>query len=266
MAEQEPKKEEASNNASDTDNTKKPFPNQKQCRYCDELIRPSAKVCRYCNRHQNRILNCIERITTLAALASIIMVVIAVSQLKMAHDERISAKEALNLANQAKNTALLAAQDANESFKKTEKLQRITELLVEGVAFYNNKNYKGSLAAFGKILSIEPENEFAMGLASVMSLLEAKRANDANEKSNMLNISYETLTKYCSMSKKNEDNSVYLMAAILAMMGNEQGCKDWLGKAVDANTLPSKNDVIKSGFFGNVQNKEWFNQLPWPKN
>ena len=72
----------------------------KVCRYCSEPIKASAKVCHHCSRHQNRFWQHF-RIEQVGLLVSIVMIVIAFSQLHEARQERIAANNALKKAQQA---------------------------------------------------------------------------------------------------------------------------------------------------------------------
>lgn len=86
---------------------------QKECRYCRLSIRRDAKVCHHCGRHQNRFWQHF-RIEHVGLLASIIMVFVALSQLKEAREERVAVGEALTNAREAMTTATAAANDVNE--------------------------------------------------------------------------------------------------------------------------------------------------------
>ena len=70
----------------------------RSCRYCVKNISIEAKVCHHCGRHQNHIVQYSDRI---GLLASIIMVLIAFSQLREAHQERVAADYAVTQAQQA---------------------------------------------------------------------------------------------------------------------------------------------------------------------
>lgn len=90
--------------------------NQKKCRYCQKSICMDAKVCHYCGRHQSRFWQHF-RIEHIGLLASIIMVFIALSQLREARNERIDASNTLERAQEAEKVA--------------SKALRISELLEE---------------------------------------------------------------------------------------------------------------------------------------
>lgn len=87
---------------------------QKECRYCRLSIRRDAKVCHHCGRHQNLFWQHF-RIEHVGLLASIIMVFIALSQLKEAREERIAAGKALANAREAMTTATGAANDVKKT-------------------------------------------------------------------------------------------------------------------------------------------------------
>lgn len=87
---------------------------EKECRYCRLSIRRDAKVCHHCGRHQNLFWQHF-RIEHVGLLASIIMVFIALSQLKEARQERIAAGKALTNAREAMTTAIAAANDVRKT-------------------------------------------------------------------------------------------------------------------------------------------------------
>ena len=94
---------------------------QKECRYCRQSISRDAKVCYHCSSHQNRFWQHF-RIEHVGLLASIIMVFIALSQLKEAREERIAADEALIRAREATATALSAKINTQAIYKNTREL------------------------------------------------------------------------------------------------------------------------------------------------
>jgi len=71
------------------------------CRYCVKNISTEAKVCHHCGRHQNRIVQYSDRI---GLLVSIIMLLIAFSQLREARQERVAASDAVTKAQQAERS------------------------------------------------------------------------------------------------------------------------------------------------------------------
>lgn len=94
---------------------------QKECRYCRQSIRRDAKVCYHCGSHQNRFWQHF-RIEHVGLLASIIMVFIALSQLKEAREERIAADKALTSARKAMTTALSAKTNTQSIYQNTREL------------------------------------------------------------------------------------------------------------------------------------------------
>ena len=78
-------------------------------------------VCYHCGNYQNRFWQHF-RIEHVGLLASVIMVFIALSQLKEAREERIAADEALTKASDAMAAALSAKTDTQEVYTKTKGL------------------------------------------------------------------------------------------------------------------------------------------------
>jgi len=94
---------------------------EKECRYCRQSIRSDAKVCQHCGNHQNKFCQHF-RIEHVGLLASIIMVFIALSQLKEAREERVAADEALTRAREAAATAISAKTNTQAVYKNTKEL------------------------------------------------------------------------------------------------------------------------------------------------
>lgn len=102
----------------------------KRCRYCGTLMPATASVCYQCKQNQKWWKNSF-RIDHIGLLVALIMMVISYQQLQEAHQERISAKEAMERADQAKRAAAGMAQDmkniALETRRIFEKLQKASD-------------------------------------------------------------------------------------------------------------------------------------------
>lgn len=102
-----------------------PEPSRNQCRYCLQPININAKVCQHCSRHQNRFIQYLDRV---GLAVSIIMVLIAFSQLREARQERVDASAALAKAREVEQKT----EALHESFRQQALLlTRITWLSLE---------------------------------------------------------------------------------------------------------------------------------------
>lgn len=56
-------------------------------------------------------------------------------------------------------------------------------------------------------------------------------------------------------------SSAYHIARLMALLGNESGCRDWLGKCTELNILPAEDVLLSENDFTLVLNSKWFKQL-----
>ena len=82
----------------------------KECRYCFQKIHNRAEVCNHCQRHQISFWNHFK-IEQIGLLISVIMLIVAFSQLKEARQERIDAENALLKAKSTEARLLTLSQN-----------------------------------------------------------------------------------------------------------------------------------------------------------
>lgn len=112
-----------------------------KCRQCRQPIEDDAKVCHNCGRHQNLFWQHF-RVEQLGILASIIMVMVAYSQLGEARQKRIDADKALNQAIEAKDIATKAAarsQSSEQSIKNLDEAVRKLALSITRITWLQLK-------------------------------------------------------------------------------------------------------------------------------
>lgn len=74
----------------------------RQCRYCGERLSAAVSVCRVCGKYRNRV---VERVSQLAALATVVSAVISLALLGLTFLQSKQTSAILQLANAAKNQA-----------------------------------------------------------------------------------------------------------------------------------------------------------------
>ena len=89
----------------------------KPCKYCKNPILDRASVCHHCGRTQNKLLNSINEINSLATLISIALLFVAVDQCSESRKDRIAAKKALEIAEAVK-TSTYILYDQVDSLRK----------------------------------------------------------------------------------------------------------------------------------------------------
>jgi len=59
-------------------------------------------------------------------------------------------------------------------------------------------------------------------------------------------------------------SSAYHIARIMALLGNESSCREWLEKCAELNLLPAGDVLLNEKDFALVLNSKWFKQLTEP--
>ncbi len=59
-------------------------------------------------------------------------------------------------------------------------------------------------------------------------------------------------------------SGAYHIACLMALLANESGCCEWLGKHTELNVLPEKEILLNETDFALVLNSKWFKQLTEP--
>ncbi|MCH8156616.1 MAG: hypothetical protein IID18_02505, partial [Nitrospinae bacterium] len=60
-------------------------------------------------------------------------------------------------------------------------------------------------------------------------------------------------------------SGAYNLARLMALLGNESGCREWLEKCTELDALPSNEILLGEADFTLVQNSKWFRLLAGPK-
>lgn len=217
-----------------------------------------ARVCHFCGRHQNPFWQHF-RIDHIGLLASVIMILIAFSQLNEARKERINA-------NDAKDIALQSAQDANEAYEKAnfvlseiKNQKELVRLWVKILDAITIKDYEQGIEYIKQLLEKE-ENWLAYDIRGSFYSGLARKFSDEDKKKEMLSNALESFIK---SSELNNYSSAIEVANIYAYFDQEEKCKEWIQKAREFDQLPTRDDIGHNDWLYKYSTKPWFKEIKW---